>query len=310
VVGTHEPARLEFPAKAEPPAPQSDGRGGPPESAPAGGGAPRGFDPAASVEDIYRRGPSSKTFRNPDGSFTSKIFSRPVHFQDPAGEWAEYDPTLEERPDRRIRTRSGQVHVDVAPRADDAALAAVDFGAGRRVAFRLAGARPALVERTGVKAIYRRAVPRVDLELEATSAPLAPGGRRWVPPASSKNADDPIEPNLAPCDLYCFGNRSGPRAPRPGVDIDVDAAGMVRPTKPPTGASAFGDPGQAPLTGHYHRIPAGTQLPPGLRVVADGADVGGRELPTHHTIYPSGPMALDDFTQQFLDLPWEYAGKK
>ena len=117
-------------------------------------------------------------------------------------------------------------------------------------------------------------------------------------------------PTRAPCDLHCFGNKTQPRPPRPGKDIDVDDAGMVGPTRPPTGASAYGDPGYADLTGHYHRIPAGTELPAGLRVVADGADVGGPHPPTHHTIYPTGRMSYDDFAQQFLDLPWEYAGRK
>ena len=94
------------------------------------------------------------------------------------------------------------------------------------------------------------------------------------------------------------------------TDLVVDPSGEVHPTSPPTGASTFGDPRQAPLTGHYHRVPAGTVLPEGIGVVADGVDVGGPHLPTHHTVFPTRTMRFSEFVEKFLNLPWEYAGKK
>lgn len=115
-------------------------------------------------------------------------------------------------------------------------------------------------------------------------------------------------------DLFAFGNRDGPRPPRDGIDIFPDASGMISSQSPPLphGASTFADVSQAPLTGQYHRLPAGTQLPEGLNVVADGVDVipNSPHPSTHHTIYPSRTMLSDEFVQLYNDLPWEYAGKK
>ena len=59
-VGSHLPVRLEFPAPANPPVPLLRESDAPPVD-----------------------GPFSTTIRNPDGTFTSKLFTRPVLLQDP-----------------------------------------------------------------------------------------------------------------------------------------------------------------------------------------------------------------------------------
>jgi hypothetical protein len=71
----------------------------------------------------------------------------------------------------------------------------------------------------------------------------------------------------------------------------------------------FGDPTQAPHCGHYHTLPAGTELPEGLSVVADGADVGGSHAPTHHMLSPAREMTPAEFIDLFNALPWQYGGK-
>ena len=119
-----------------------------------------------------------------------------------------------------------------------------------------------------------------------------------------------IGSTVVPIDLHAFGNRSKPREPRRGIDIQPDIDDCVSPTYPPTGASTFGDVNQAPLTGHYHRIARGTNLVEGLLVVADGSDVGGPHPPTHHTIYPGRRMPFDEFVNKFQSLPWVYTGRK
>lgn len=119
----------------------------------------------------------------------------------------------------------------------------------------------------------------------------------------------------APVDLFAFGNRSAPRAPRRGVDIDVNPDDTVDPQPDsappwPRGASTFGDPMATPRPcGHYHRIGAGTNLR-GLHAMRDDASVGGSAPPTHHTIYPIDRMRFDDFSSRFLGLGWAYAGNK
>ncbi|WP_419686033.1 RHS repeat-associated core domain-containing protein [Burkholderia theae] len=137
----------------------------------------------------------------------------------------------------------------------------------------------------------------------------APSPVQWI---------DPLGLAKTTCDLYAFGNASGPRDPRvqgvntkPGQNADLiaDADGMVGPTTA-GGASTFGDVNKAPISGAYHRLPAGTELPDGIDVVADGKDVGGSHAATHHTICPSKRMSGQTFIEKFKNLPWIKAGKK
>jgi hypothetical protein len=120
--------------------------------------------------------------------------------------------------------------------------------------------------------------------------------------------------DTAPTDLHAFGNRSKPRDPRLGIDIDPNPDGSVgpEPKEPPwpDGASTFGDPEKAPLTGHHHRIVAGTRMTTGLRVIADGSEAGGPQRETHHTIFPVEQMLFQDFVDRFQGLGWAYAGKR
>ena len=127
---------------------------------------------------------------------------------------------------------------------------------------------------------------------------------------------DPLGLNgsIVPTDLVAFGNASGPRLPRPGTDIDV-VGGMVTSQvgkEFPQGASTFHLPEQAPLTGHYHNIPAGTELPDGLAVKADGIDVipNSPHPEGHHTIYPTEDMTMEEFQSKFDQIPTCPGGKK
>jgi hypothetical protein len=117
------------------------------------------------------------------------------------------------------------------------------------------------------------------------------------------------EPVILPITLYAFGNSTSPRPPREGKDISI-IDGSVNLTRPPTGASTFADIRHAPLTGHYYRLEAGTRLPSGLAVIADGKECGGDRSLTHHTIYPVRSMPFDEFVEKFLNCGWIYAGKK
>ncbi len=147
-------------------------------------------------------------------------------------------------------------------------------------------------------------VGQPDAGIRDAGVPL-PGGVQEQGTGSSGGS------TVVPTDLHAFGPKSNPRAPREGKDIDVDPGDRtVGPTDPPTGASTFGDVNEAPLTGHYHRLDQGTQLLEGIKVIADGSDVGGPHGKTHHTIFPGRRMPFDEFVQKFLLLGWRYIGKK
>lgn len=115
-------------------------------------------------------------------------------------------------------------------------------------------------------------------------------------------------------DLFAFGSRSGPRPPRQGIDFVADASGMFGPEYPPfpMGASLFADFQQAPVRGHYHRLVAGTVIPPDLSIVADGIDVLRNSVhpATHHSFFPTARITAQQFVDAFLALPWQYSGRK
>ena len=102
--------------------------------------------------------------------------------------------------------------------------------------------------------------------------------------------------------LSAFGNASGPRAPREGVDIFPDADGMIGPSygPPHAGASLTGNPAGAGPTGQAHNIAADAPLPPGTAIVPTPT----LKDPTHHSFIPTERMRSIDFSNAFLSLPW------
>ncbi|WP_432422939.1 RHS repeat-associated core domain-containing protein [Variovorax boronicumulans] len=138
----------------------------------------------------------------------------------------------------------------------------------------------------------------------------APNPINWIDPLGLTE--------VCPTDLHAFGNATQPRAPRiagynlkPGQkpDLAADAEGMVGPTRT-QGASTYGNPQKSPISGTYHQIPAGTNMPDGLGIEADGKDVGGAHGETHHTICPIKRMPAEEFVKKYQTLPWTPGGKK
>lgn len=117
-------------------------------------------------------------------------------------------------------------------------------------------------------------------------------------------------------DLYVFGNKSGPRAPRAVADFLLDSEDFTVPAGVlplPLGASAFSEPLVNPVpTGPYHLLPLGSRLPEGLAVVRDDpvACAQSDRPASHHTFYALRPMPFLEFREKFLGLPWQYAGRK
>lgn len=97
---------------------------------------------------------------------------------------------------------------------------------------------------------------------------------------------------------------------RSSEDETVGPYNPAGPTDNAGGASTFTDPKLAPLTGQYHALPAGTELPFGLGAIADGEDAGGPNPMRHVTIYPTVPMTFAEFQFLFHSLPWQWVGKK
>ncbi|MGH6653975.1 MAG: RHS repeat-associated core domain-containing protein [Actinocrinis sp.] len=125
---------------------------------------------------------------------------------------------------------------------------------------------------------------------------------------------DPLGLNpyqTTPEDVFGFGNASGPKGGRPsdfGVANGSDEIGPYPSGAGKyNGASTFTSAGldKAPLSGKYHKLPAGTELPDDLGFCADGKDVAGGTMSFgHRTIYPKQPMSVDSFVDKVKGLPW------
>ncbi len=60
--------------------------------------------------------------------------------------------------------------------------------------------------------------------------------------------------------------------------------------------------------GQTWRLHQGSELPDGLAIHADGADVGGHAPAGRRTIYPSKAMPLSEFNQKLGGMDWTHLG--
>jgi hypothetical protein len=133
--------------------------------------------------------------------------------------------------------------------------------------------------------------------------------------------DDP-SPDRTAEDLYAFGGSKEdgyPRPPRLEQDLRVespdDPVGPYAPQAPTDevhGGSTFKsveDGQRIGLTGQVFRLEAGSELPSGLGVHADGEDVGGNQARGHRTIFPSERMTASEMQTRWAEeLPWAHHG--
>ncbi|GGN44613.1 hypothetical protein FHR83_004541 [Actinoplanes campanulatus] len=107
--------------------------------------------------------------------------------------------------------------------------------------------------------------------------------------------------------FWRFGNASGPGRIRPS-DLGEDPIGPFRPENPQDivlGVSVFRWPELSGLTGKRWRLPAGTVLPEGLGIHADGSDAGGQGPLGHALLFPTECMSHAKFCALVQGLPWE-----
>ncbi|MEV6131989.1 hypothetical protein AB0M05_35255 [Streptomyces violaceusniger] len=115
--------------------------------------------------------------------------------------------------------------------------------------------------------------------------------------------------------LYRFGRKPAPNPVDLKKDLEVDnlddIVGPYAPKDPKEvvpGISVFIDPEKSGLSGHHHYLPPGYELPPGLKVHADGKDVNGEQDWGHRTIYAAEPMTAREIVEFNDNAPWDYAG--
>ncbi|WP_316744444.1 DNRLRE domain-containing protein [Streptomyces sp. MK7] len=119
-----------------------------------GGGqaALSGYDPKRSVELAGERTATTKEFRNPDGTRTTRVYTEPVHYRGADGTWKAIDTSLVPAAEAkgapgaakdgdRLAAASDDTGLTLAERGDDPTLAELEVDDGRhRVGFGVAGA--------------------------------------------------------------------------------------------------------------------------------------------------------------------------
>jgi RHS repeat-associated protein len=120
-------------------------------------------------ELVALRRANSDTFDNGDGTFTTKIFSSPVNFRVPSGDWNVIDSTLGAARDGTyaVRSRANSFHVrfmeSLGPR-----FLALDLG-GNTYALTLQNANLSRLAVAGARATYRDGLPGADLSYQVQS---------------------------------------------------------------------------------------------------------------------------------------------
>ncbi len=135
-------------------------------------GTDESFDEKTSERDAEKSTETTDHYVNADGSTTVRHYPGRTNFRAGDGTWKPIDTTLTEAEDGRLEQTANSLKVGFGPDAADQALASVDFGAGRSLAYALQGARavsPVLNDDGTVT--YPDALPGTDLML----APLAEG---------------------------------------------------------------------------------------------------------------------------------------
>ncbi|WP_329065655.1 DNRLRE domain-containing protein [Amycolatopsis sp. NBC_01480] len=126
--------------------------------------------PASTGKELTAERTATKSvFENPDGTQTAKVYTRPVHFRDSTGNWADIDTTLAQGGSGRWGEKADSASTTFAPVADDPTLASVPVGPGKSVAFGLQGAAHSTGQVSGSTITYPGVAAHSDVSYLATA---------------------------------------------------------------------------------------------------------------------------------------------
>ncbi|WP_406642519.1 DNRLRE domain-containing protein [Amycolatopsis sp. WGS_07] len=129
----------------------------------------RSAPPASTGKELTAERTATKSvFENTDGTQTAKVYTRPVHFRDTTGNWADIDTTLTQGGSGRWGEKADSTSTTFAPAADDPALASIPIGPGKSIAFALQGAARSTGRVSGSTITYPGVAAHSDLSYLAT----------------------------------------------------------------------------------------------------------------------------------------------
>ncbi|MEV6450157.1 LamG-like jellyroll fold domain-containing protein [Streptomyces anulatus] len=146
--------------------------------------APAGFDAEHSVEVESARKERESTFRNEDGTYTTRFYNEPVNFRTEDGSWQKTDSSLvpaENTGPRTLsgsdegagwRTRSAEAPLTFAPDAAAGPVVRMELGDRLSVGYGVEDARPSGGQVSGSVITYPEVHEAADLEFVAGSGSL------------------------------------------------------------------------------------------------------------------------------------------
>lgn len=115
-----------------------------------------------AVEVVERRTAGSKTFRNPDGTLATQVYSKPIHYRDESGQYQIIQNTWVAEPGgRTIKNAANRYKASFTHQLGSEFLS-FSFR-GRSMSMDLEGARPQRANWQGGKLSYAEALENVDL---------------------------------------------------------------------------------------------------------------------------------------------------
>ncbi|ELS55655.1 LamG-like jellyroll fold domain-containing protein [Streptomyces viridochromogenes] len=140
---------------------------------------PEGFDAKRSKEVTGKRQERQRTYRNPDGTYTTRFYNQPVNFRSHDGRWQAIDTTLVRRDGsgpstmstdgESWETRSTESAIEFAGTADADAVVRLEVSEGLSVGYGVDGARRAAGQADGSTVTYRDVRSDSDVEFVAGS---------------------------------------------------------------------------------------------------------------------------------------------
>ncbi|PAZ11830.1 laminin G [Streptomyces sp. SA15] len=138
---------------------------------------PKGFDAKHSKEVKAEREEQRRTYRNPDGTYTTRFYNQPVNFRAPDHSWQAIDATLVPRDGSGPRTmglggdgwetRSTEAEIQFAGSADADALVRMQVGEGLAVGYGVDDAHATTGTAHSSTVTYRNVRDDADLEFVA-----------------------------------------------------------------------------------------------------------------------------------------------
>ncbi len=189
------------------------------------------FDATASVRQDRMGNAQTAVFKNPDGTYTARLYPVRTQYQLPDASWAPIDLTLVVGADGRLHRRADSMDTSFAATADGPELMALNTDAKHGVSFSLASAQSVAGQTTGDAETYHGVAAGADLTLKTdvsgvkeslvlqnSSAPTT-----WIFPFQAKGLSAKLDTGTGDVDFVDANGATAIRVPHGSMtDSKID----------------------------------------------------------------------------------------